>query len=380
MKKFAICVLAALMLMTSLAGCGSPAAEPTGEPSASPGASAEPMADYDWDAAYAKYSPDTVVMTIDGEEVTWAEYFYWLHDQYVRYGNGSELGTVVYEEDGTTFEEFLADDVEYICLQYHVVNTQAAGNGITLTDEDEAALDELLQSDITEYAGEDGTEEQMYERLAEMYITPELYNFINRIAALYPRMFLTLYGENGSLVSDEDTLAFAEQYGFVTAKHILFLTTGDDGSELSDAEKEARLSEARDTLNELNAAPEADRAALFDELMNELSEDPGLASFPDGYTYEGGAGIMVDEFDNAVLALQPGQISDIVESSNGYHIIMREPVTPDALTLLEDGQVFSLRYICAVQQMNDRMTGWMRDAEIVYTDEFDGFLPGSLFE
>lgn len=380
MKKLAVCALSALIFVTALAACGSPAAEPTSQPSASPSASAAPMADYDWDAAYAKYEPGTVVMTINGEDVTWGEYFYWLHDQYTRLGNGSELDTVVYEEDGTTFDEFLATDVEYICAQYHVISSQAAENGIELTDEDEAALEQLEQSDIENYVGEDGTTEELYEKLAEQYITPELYDFVNRISALYPRIFIDFYGEDGSNISDEDTLAFAEQYNFVTAKHILFRTVDDSGEALSDSAKEAKRSEAQSVLDELNAVPEAERAALFDEIMNTKSEDPGLAVFPDGYTYEGGAGIMVDEFDDAVLALEPGEMSGIVESSSGYHIIMRGNVTPDALTMMPNGEYYPLRYVCAVQQMNDRITGWMNDAEIVYTEEFDGFRPSTLFE
>ena len=55
---------------------------------------------------------------------------------------------------------------------------------------------------------------------------------------LYPRVFMSLYGASGEQISDEEALAFAEEYNFVTAKHILFRTTDDSGNDLSDAEKE----------------------------------------------------------------------------------------------------------------------------------------------
>ena len=60
MKKFAICAMCALLLITSLAACGTPTAEPS--PSASPEASPEatptstPMS-YDWDACMRLIPP-----------------------------------------------------------------------------------------------------------------------------------------------------------------------------------------------------------------------------------------------------------------------------------------------------------------------------------
>lgn len=68
----------------------------------------------------------------------------------------------------------------------------------------------------------------------------------------------------------------------------------------------------------------------FAKLATEFSEDPG--SKKDGGLYKDVAkGAMVPEFEKAALALEPGQISDLVETKYGYHIIKleRKGVTKD---------------------------------------------------
>ena len=49
-----------------------------------------------------------------------------------------------------------------------------------------------------------------------------------------------------------------------------------------------------------------------------------MTTFPDGYTF--GDGQMVQEFEDGTRALEEYALSDIVESSYGYHIILRKPL------------------------------------------------------
>ena len=59
--------------------------------------------------------------------------------------------------------------------------------------------------------------------------------------------------------------------------------------------------------------------------MEEFCEDPGIKSNPDGYIF--GEGEMVKEFEDSVKSLEFGAVSGLVETSYGYHIIKRLPLS-----------------------------------------------------
>ena len=66
----------------------------------------------------------------------------------------------------------------------------------------------------------------------------------------------------------------------------------------------------------------------FAALANKFTEDPGnkdAEGRPQGGIYKDVTrGKMVPQFEQAALALEPGQISDLVETDYGYHILKLE--------------------------------------------------------
>lgn len=63
----------------------------------------------------------------------------------------------------------------------------------------------------------------------------------------------------------------------------------------------------------------------FAALARKYSKDPGSGSLGGdmGWTERG---MMVPEYENAMLALQPGEISDPIKTKFGYHLIRLEEV------------------------------------------------------
>jgi len=95
------------------------------------------------------------------------------------------------------------------------------------------------------------------------------------------------------------------------ASHIL-ITAGKDGSA---PDKTAARALAEDLLRQVRAKP-----ADFARLAREKSKDPGSAA-QGGDLGWFGHGMMTKPFEDAAFALKTGQISDVIETSFGFHII-----------------------------------------------------------
>jgi peptidyl-prolyl cis-trans isomerase D len=104
----------------------------------------------------------------------------------------------------------------------------------------------------------------------------------------------------------------------VKVRHILITTPppGPDGKPDAKGVDEARA-KATDVLKQLKAG------GNFAELAKKYSQDPGSAE-KGGELGWATRGNFVPEFEKAAFDLKPGQISDLVQSNYGFHIIQGE--------------------------------------------------------
>lgn len=376
-------LLAAVLIFGSLIGCMNTGvqnfndeATPTVEPT-------ETTEARDYDAAREKYPLNTVVMTVNGSEVSWGEYFYWLYysmsyvEQYL--GTIPDLSETCAFDDSMTYSQYFTSSAKDMVVQYHALEMNAKAAGAALTAEDEEALQELLDSDIVSCCGEEGTEADFYDYLESMYVSQELYNYINSVSCLYTNCFDALYGEDGGELSAEDVQSFIEANGYMTAKHILLKTLDTEGNAISDEEKADKLATAEDLTAQLDAAVDQDaRIALFNELMAEYNEDTSEDFYPAGYCFASGE--MVEEFESAAAALSEYETSGVVESAYGYHIILRMPTTPDdVVQYYSEDEQYTLSYLAAVDAYDVVIGNWITDAEVAWEAGFESLDFGTLF-
>ncbi len=156
------------------------------------------------------------------------------------------------------------------------------------------------------------------------------------------KYYYTIMEEN--ILTDAEAKKLLDE-NYVTAKHVLILTTDEaTGAPLSAEEKAAKKKLADDILYKIK------RGADFDKMVKEYGEDPGMVANPDGYFFTKGE--MVAEFEEATFALKPGQVSGIVETSYGYHIIKRLPNKAYSTEELENTKNIDA-YNLALKNLND---------------------------
>ena len=110
------------------------------------------------------------------------------------------------------------------------------------------------------------------------------------------------------------------------ASHILINAAKDAPA----AEKTAARAKAAALLEQLRKNP-----ADFARLARENSQDPGSAELGGdlGVTEKGA---FVKPVEDAIYALKPGQVSDLVESEYGFHIITVTEIKPAAVRALDE--------------------------------------------
>jgi peptidyl-prolyl cis-trans isomerase D len=99
------------------------------------------------------------------------------------------------------------------------------------------------------------------------------------------------------------------------ARHIL-LQVDADASEETRMAKQQQIQEILEKIN---------NGTAFESIAEEVSEDPGSAAKGGDLGWVS-KGMMVPEFDDALFQLKEGEVSDIISTSFGYHIIKLEDI------------------------------------------------------
>jgi peptidyl-prolyl cis-trans isomerase C len=112
----------------------------------------------------------------------------------------------------------------------------------------------------------------------------------------------------------DDNPSKFEQPQMVRASHILLsIRDPETNKDLPDDQKAAKHKKAEELLKRARAGED------FAKLAKEYSEDPG--SKEKGGEYQFARGQMVPEFETAAFSLKTNEVSDIVTTQYGYHII-----------------------------------------------------------
>lgn len=352
-------LLLAGVMAFSLAACtGQDSGEDT-PPSESPSDSAEPTSDsllppdftvdtsvQDVCLATSDIPGDFALATVNGAPVTAYTYLYWLTSNisYLETNYGMTM------DSDATLADYLKSVSLNAAVQYNLIAAKAKELGYDMTQEQTDELDGNMALTMMMMGGEEAFQDEL-RKAGFDYDT--FYN-INAASYYYAQLRDGLFADRPTA---EEMDAYIEENDILYAKHILLMTVDPSTYEPLD---EAAIAEKKATAESLLAQlrSSGDLLTDFDTLMNQYSEDSGLIYYPDGYTFT--AGEMVSEFEDATRALEYGQISGLVESTYGYHIILRlDPDTEDA------------RAEYRADLLYDQLDAWTDEADIVLSDEYE---------
>lgn len=282
-------------------------------------------------------------LDVDGNAVPVDLYLYWLMNKsyeleyqlnmykmsYGMYGETlDEDGRIKWDQslEGTPLTDIVRQNAEANALSYALLENVAKAHNVELTAEDQTAVDEALAQQIEQSGGEDAFNQS----LNEMGLSRD--SHVRMMASQYLFQHLAdLAGDPSSDIYEapDDNDAYVD--------HILLMTKDSSTNEpLSEEDIAAKKAQAEDLLAQLQASD--DLETLFTELAGTYGEDPGR---------ESGAGYLIDpntnfvqEFKDAAFALKPGEISGIVESDYGYHILLRKELTEEHLSTLAQNHLY----------------------------------------
>lgn len=221
---------------------------------------------------------------------------------------------------------------------------------MTITQVDKDKIEAQINS-TKDYLGSQADYEVW---LLEQGLTEEVYKEFIEVSLLSSKLLDKLIAD----VSDDELFKYYEE-NVAHVKHILVKTVDDDMNSLSGdifAQKQAL---AYDYLKRAKAGED------FDKMVNDLSEDPGSQSSPEGYYLGKGfilgtTGGMLAEFEAASLELEVGQISEPVETIYGYHIIKRYENDREAFEVHYE----QLQAQIKSEKFSEMLDGWRREAKV----------------
>ncbi len=298
---------------------------------------------YNEEQYLANYGQEAI--TVGAYSVTYDLYRYF----YLNYKN--ELLAKHTDASGAVNTAALDADIrariaEAVCGMYGAVSL-ADDYGITPSDGDVRAAALEYVDAVKAYHEQNKLD--FKEELAANYMTEEIFVFLMSLDSLEDKLFATLVSDGGAIEdNDEKLLTILAGEDFVRAKHIFI--ENDKG----------------ESVEENRALAEEARAAYldgekFDTLIGLYSEDFSMPA--DGYYFTHME--MVEAFEKAAFALSDGEISPVVESEDGFHLILRLP--KDEAYLQENFADLKAQYqTSAFYRMIDARSASLRATETAY--------------
>ena len=324
----------------------------------------------------------TLACSADGAAIPTASLF---NDVILARGQGFEVHRTQLEDAfiaykanmaarGQTLPEDRRDITEAQLLERMILSEIMVGRA-TVADKTKARekIGRFLEESVRAAGGEEGYLRQ----LRVLGLTPQ--QFTNRITEQAISEELLAREIRGKIIMTPDRIerfyttndAAFRQPQMARASHIMIYTRDPSTRlELGESQRQAKQAKAE------KALARARQGEDFAKLIAEISEDPNVKENKGEYLFarakDDPRRAMLPEFEAAAFALRPGQISDLVKSEYGYHIIKVLEFTPAHKTPLAEVSD-KIRDALTAQEAEGQMPAYFdklkKAANVVILDE-----------
>lgn len=224
------------------------------------------------------------------------------------------VGSDIWTQDageGRTYNDLFREQILEKMIEEEVIIQDATAKGLSVSDED-------VEIQFAEFKEQVKNLPDYEQYLKDNNITDDFIRMQLRKDALIKLSKEHFLSENP--VGEEDALKYYQENESefkseeVEASHILIKTVDDNFVSLSDDEIEEARALAEDILRRAQGGED------FSELALTYSEDFASAQNGGDLGYFK-RGVMVRDFEDAAFSMNEGEISDIVETQYGFHII-----------------------------------------------------------
>lgn len=279
-------------------------------------------------AGCLKKDEDKVVFDGGDIQVTLSEvnYFFFNLKSYYESQAGTEIWAMPMNEE-QTFGEAMKENLKELATRSDLMEDMAISRGLSITDdrmisikaEAASAIEQYSQAEVNPLDEYGITEQVLIDMLMKSDYSNLLFEDVTKDVVIDEALVESTVAE--ALAADATYQAImavgADTYNQeIRARHILVSFLDDTGVKLEGDELAAKLALAEELHQ--RAIDGEDFAAL----ATEYTDDPGSQETGGEYTF--GRDQMVPEFEAAAFGLEVGGISEIVETSYGYHIIKLE--------------------------------------------------------
>ncbi len=305
------------------------------------------------------------VATVDGIEINQKEI-----DSYVNLLKSLDENGESYSSE-EQLKELEANAIDsYIVIK--LIEKYASENNIAVTD---GEVDGLIQQEIESF----GSEKEFEEGLKEKGIDREFLEYQVKSNLMIKKVYDEVIADVE--VSDDDVEKYYQDNKdtdflvpeSVEAAHILAIFPWKVADSVESESEEGRT-EAREKIEMIELKLE--EGEDFEELAKQYSDDTGTAQNGGNLGYVS-RGQMVEEFEEALFSLEKGEVSGIVETEFGFHIIKVYDCKEEYIQEFEDVS----ESIRAFLLSSSKMAEWegfilslVDKADIGYTGDIKGNL------